>query len=299
MSNSRIRRAAVGLARGAGARLGYTMLQDGAVSPVPQLPSSLADPSWSRRASPVGVQIDLDEQLRFIERHLLPYVVEFSEEVRDKKFELWNTLFQAGDAEALYALVRHLKPERILEIGSGNSTVVTSAACVANAREGVATNFVAVDPAPQRPLGSELEGLTRHEQMDCRDLPFERFEQLRPGDVLFIDTLHVVKRDSEVNWLVLEVLPRLVPDVWVHFHDIFIPYDYPPWLYWLQFPTEQYLLHALLIESPWRVELALTALFLDRHDAMTKLVPSLLEKVPGRPELETWYPSSFWIRKPG
>jgi hypothetical protein len=174
--------------------------------------------------------------------------------------------------------------------------VVTSAACQANAKDGVETDFVAVDPAPQRPIEA-LTGLRRFEQIDCRALPLQRFQELRSGDILFIDTEHVVKRGSEVNWLLLEVLPLVAPGVWVHFHDIFLPYDYPFWLYWMTFPTEQYLLHALLLQSSWRVELSLAPLFHDRRPQLTQLIPSLTEKVPGTPELETWYPSAFWIRR--
>jgi hypothetical protein len=189
-----------------------------------------------------------------------------------------------------------LKPRRVLEIGSGNSTVVTSAACEANLREGVHTRVAAVDPEPRRPIAA-LPGLERYEQIDCRTLPASRFEELQRGDILFIDTTHVVKRGGEVTWLILEALPLVAPGVWVHFHDVFLPYDYPFWLYWLQIPTEQYLLHALLLESSWRVELSLAGLFVDRHAELTRLIPSLAEKVPGKPELATWYPSAFWIRR--
>lgn len=280
----------------AAARLGYTLVAEGATSPVPTLKPP-GDPDWGFRYPRHSIAIDLDSQLAFLERELSPYISEFAVDVRKAGFELWNGLYQAGDAETLYALVRFLRPRRILEIGSGNSTVVSAAACQANARDGSETDFVAVDPAPQRPIGS-LPGLRRFEQVDCRTLPLSRFEELQSGDILFIDTEHVVKRGSEVNWLVLEALPLVKPGVWVHFHDIFLPYDYPFWLYWRVFPTEQYLLHALLLEASWRVELSLAALFVDRRAQLTELIPSLTEEVPGKPELQTWYPSAFWIRRP-
>jgi hypothetical protein len=276
-------------------RLGYTAIPDNQVSPIPALQRP-GHPDWGYRYPSHSIDIDLDSQLSLLTQSLANYIHEFSEAVRDLRFTLWNDLYQAGDAETLYALVRFLKPQRILEIGSGHSTVVTAAACEANAREGSDTDFVAVDPEPRRPLDS-LPGLRRHEPIDCRTLPYSRFEELESGDVLFIDTNHVVKRGSEVNWLVLEALPLIRPGVWVHFHDIFLPYDYPFWMYWLQIPTEQYLLQALLMDSCWQVRLALAALFVDRHDQVTRLIPSLREKVPGKPEVETWYPSSFWISR--
>jgi hypothetical protein len=277
------------------ARLGYAAVPKGVGSPVPSLRPP-GDPQWEYRYPLHSIAFDLDQQLAFLEAQLAPYVDEFGERVRDTVFPLWNGLYQAGDAEVLYALVRHLKPPRILEIGSGNSTVVTSAACVANARDGTHTDFTAVDPEPRRPVES-LPGLRRYERIECQKLPFSRFEELESGDMLFIDTTHVVKRGSEVNWLLLEALPLVKPGVWVHFHDIFLPYEYPFWLYWLQIPAEQYLLHALLLGGGWDVELALAALFVDRHDEMTGLIPSLREAVPGKPELRTWYPSAFWIRR--
>jgi hypothetical protein len=133
----------------------------------------------------------------------------------------------------------------------------------------------------------------------------DRFEALQAGDVLFVDTNHVVKLDSEVNWLVLEVLPRLAPGVWVHLHDIHLPYEYPHYYFLLAgFLTEQYLLQAFLTGSSWRVELALAALFRDRHDQLVELIPSLKEDVDpgtplsGVPELRTWIPSAMWIRQP-
>ena len=279
----------------AAARLGYTLVPGGPLSPVPALKPP-GDSDWRYRYPLHGIELDLDAQLAFLERELSRYTREFEQEVRGAKFELWNGLYQAGDAETLYALVRFLRPRRILEIGSGNSTVVTSAACEANARDHVDTDFVSVDPEPRRPVDS-LPGLRRFEQIDCRTLPLGRFQQLEPGDILFIDTEHVVKRGSEVNWLVLEALPTVAPVVWVHFHDIFLPYDYPFWLYWRTFPTEQYLLHALLLESGWRVELSLAALFADRRAELRQLIPSLSEQVPGNAALETWYPSGFWIRR--
>lgn len=289
------RRATAPVLSRAAARLGYGLVSTGAISPIPTLepPGGL---DWSYRYPLHDIEFDLDAQLTFLQRDLRGYIREFEVEVRDVKFALWNELYQAGDAETLYALVRFLRPRRILEIGSGNSTLVTSAACEANARDGVETEFVSVDPAPRRPVES-LPGLRRFEQIDCRTLPLDRFEELQSGDILFIDTEHVVKRRSEVNWLILEALPRIARGVWVHFHDIFLPYDYPFWLYWVTFPTEQYLLHALLLESSWRVELSLAALFEDRRAQLRQLIPSLAEKVPGKPALETWYPSAFWIRR--
>lgn len=279
------------------------------------------DPIWSRRSSLPGINFDLEAQLTFVRESLSPHIKEFDRDVRGRGFNVWNNLYQAGDAEVLYALLRHLRPKQVLEIGSGNSTLVASAAMAANRRDGSPGDLVAVDPSPTLALDARptrrkeggatgwlvevpgretpIDGLTRVERTDVRKLPLERFEALRPGDVLFIDTSHVVKLGSEVNWLFHEVLPRLAPGVWVHIHDIFLPYEYPWYYYFLAgFLTEQYLLQAFLSGSRWRVEVALAALFRDRHDEFVELVPSLKEPVPGVPELKTWIPCAFWLRQP-
>jgi hypothetical protein len=280
-----------------GQRVGFEVVRSGPFSPVPDVPPP-DSPAWSRRASLPGVRFDLDDQLAFVSSSLAGGIEEFGREVRGPRFELWNKLFQAGDAEILYALLRHLKPRRVIEVGSGNSTLVSAAAVSANAREGVPGELVAVDPHPTRILPPGLEGLSRIELIDCRALPMERYLELQADDVLFIDTTHVVKRGSELNWLVLEVLPRLNAGVWVHFHDIFTPHEYPRWIFQTAgFLNEQYLLEAFLLGSDWSIELANAALYLDRHDRFVGLVPSLTEAVPGVPELRTWPPSSFWIRR--
>jgi predicted O-methyltransferase YrrM len=310
-----------------GNRHGYSVVAHGPGSPIPPIPEA-DDPVWSRRSSLTGVQFDLTSQLAFIREDLLTYIQEFDREVRGPRIDVWNKLYKAGDAEVLYALLRHLRPRQVLEIGSGNSTLIAGAAMAANRRDGSPGDLVAVDPFPTVALDAQptlrkeggatgwwvdeipgretpIDGLTRVERVDCRELPLDRFEALQAGDVLFIDTTHIVKLNSEVNMLVLEVLPRLAPGVWVHFHDIHLPYEYPHYYFLLAgFLTEQYLLQAFLTGSAWRVEVALAALFRDRRDELVALIPSLKEPVPGMPlsgvpELRTWIPCAMWIRQPG
>lgn len=198
--------------------LGFDVAGHPIYSPIPTVPPP-TDPIWSREVP--GLEIDTEAQLRFVEDALSGHVAEFASEVRGHGFELWNGYYQAGDAEALYALLRHLKPRRVLEIGSGFSTYVSAAACVANAADGSPAELVAVDPRPRAELHDGIHGLERVERRDCRELPIERFRELEENDVLFIDSSHAVKLGSEVNWLFLEVLPELRPGVYVHVHDVF------------------------------------------------------------------------------
>jgi hypothetical protein len=276
---------------------GYDVVESGPTSLVPRLPPA-DDPIWTRRSEMPGVDLDLEKQIDFMERELAAYASEFVWNVRGDGYLMWNGLYQAGDAEMLYAMVRHLKPPRFLEIGSGHSTTITAAALRENAREGHSTEFVSVDPEPRIPV-DEVAELTAVERVDCRDVPFERFLELRDGDVLFIDTSHVVKLGSEVNWLVLEVLPRLNPGVWVHIHDIHLPYEYPRLTFeYGDLMNEQYLVHALLIGDPrWEIVLALSALAREQNERFFRVVPSIREPIADLPHLPTWLPSAFWMRR--
>lgn len=287
------RRSAVRRAKRLGERFGFEVVPDTIYSPIPTVPPP-DDPIWSREAS--GIEIDEERQFGLLAGPLSPYVEEFTREVRGRGFKLWNGFYAAGDAETLYALVRHLRPRRILEIGSGFSTIVSAAACARNAEEGSPASLVAVDPHPRTELRDGAVPLARVELRDCRELPIERFTELEDGDVLFIDSSHAVKLGSEVNWLFLEVLPQLNAGVYVHVHDIFLPYEYPRYLFELGACfNEQYLLHALLRGSDdWEIVLALGALARREPGRLAAHIPSLHEDVP--PGFR-YLPTAFWTRR--
>jgi hypothetical protein len=121
----------------------------------------------------------------------------------------------------------------------------------------------------------------------------EAFTALRENDILFVDTSHTVKMGSEVNRVVLDVLPRLAPGVLVHFHDIFLPWEYHPGMVALRgFFNEQYLLQAYLAENPhWRILFAGHAIERDRRSALEDLVPSLAGS--------DHHSLAFWIQRLG
>ena len=118
--------------------------------------------------------------------------------------------------------------------------------------------------------------------------------ELESNDVLFVDSSHVVKTGSDVNFLILEVLPRLRPGVVVQFHDIFLPYEYPPaWYERGMYPTEQYLLHAFLIGNrDYRVVFAAHALVRAERERVSELIPSLRAR-------DEHFPAAFWIERQG
>lgn len=160
----------------------------------------------------------------------------------------WNNgMFPPLDAIILYGMLSEFKPRRLLEIGSGFSTEI---ALLASQYSGTAIHCI--EPYPSARLLAiepQLSDLTR---LPLQQIEPALFAELQAGDFLFIDTTHTVKINSDVNHLVFNVLPYVKPGVFIHIHDIFLPYEYPKrWydeisIYW----NEQYLLLAYLLENP-------------------------------------------------
>lgn len=160
-----------------------------------------------------------------------------------------NDQFSWLDARFLYVLLRHLRPKRVIEIGSGYSSLL-----VADVNRRVldgSIDFTCIEPYPREFLRRGIDGVTRLIEARVQEVPLTTFAALERGDVLFIDSSHVAKTGSDVLYLFFEVLPRLRPGVLVHVHDIFLPLEYPrEWVIdqnrsW----NEQYLLRALLMFS--------------------------------------------------
>jgi predicted O-methyltransferase YrrM len=278
----RFRRAVGPAARASARRLGVDLVWRTMYSPIPDLPAPDSR-LWSAPQPMPGVELDLDRQLSFLRTALAPHLGGLPDE-----FPRRNGWYEAEEAAVLYAMVRHLRPRRVLELGSGHSTLATAAALAATVSEGRPGELISVDPEPRIALPASA----RHLASRAQELPLEEFLALGAGDILFLDTTHTVKLGSEVNRLVLDVLPRLAPGVVVHLHDIFLPYEYPrTWLAQGTYLAEQYLVHAFLCENPrYEIVLALHALVRERAGDLKPLLPELDPRAePG--------PSAFWIRR--
>jgi Methyltransferase domain len=277
------------LARRAAERVGLQLVLKTYYSPIPDL-STLPDEVWQERDPLRGIELDLDAQAETLERRLSHWLTEFSPAGADgHAYEEGNASYPLPDARLLYAMVRDLQPRSIVELGSGQTTRVIAQACVANASAGTRTQFQAFDPLPMA-VDDTLPGLDALERTPAQQVPEQVFADLRDGDILFVDTTHTVKVGSDVNRIILRVLPLLSPGVVVHFHDICLPYEYPRYLledyalYW----AEQYLLQAFLAMNPsFEVLYATDALCRDRRAEVTR---AGLAK-----EAESG--SSFWIRR--
>ena len=203
-----------------------------------------------------GVDLRLGEQLALMRELRAKYGAEFDQFRSDAtetpgEFSFDNVMFGPVDAEILYGLVRKYKPGRILEIGSGHSTRVSAKAILANQKEdaGYRCDLTCIEPYASEALKKGFPGLTRLVQERVENVPLSMFEGLKPNDILFIDSSHVLKIGSDVQYEFLEVLPRVGVGAIVHVHDIFFPFDYPR--SWVvenrRFWTEQYLLQAFLM----------------------------------------------------
>ncbi len=165
------------------------------------------------------------------------------------RFYTRNSQFSWLDARALFVLLNEWKPRRMIEVGSGYSSLL--AADVNRTHLGGKMEFTCIEPYPRDFLNQSIDGLTRLLVSRVEEVELGLFRRLGPGDVLFIDSSHVAKTGSDVNYLYFEVLPRLKRGVRVHIHDIFLPAEYPKdWVLTLNRSwNEQYLLRALLMHS--------------------------------------------------
>ncbi|MEO9140336.1 MAG: class I SAM-dependent methyltransferase [Jatrophihabitans sp.] len=198
-----------------------------------------------------GIDLRVDAQ-RALAQEFFGYYPDmpFEEEPKDGlRYHLDCTWFAHGDATALHCMLRHLKPARYVELGSG-----WSSACALDTAElflDNAVEFTFIDPNPER-LRSVLRPSDNVRIIDTgAEVDWSMVSQLEAGDVLFIDSSHVSKYGSEVNRLFLDIFPRLPAGVNIHVHDIFWPFSYPVrWLNKGRAWNEAYLLRAWLCDNP-------------------------------------------------
>ncbi|HEX5965973.1 MAG TPA: class I SAM-dependent methyltransferase [Pyrinomonadaceae bacterium] len=232
--------------------------------PIPDF-NAITSEQLERRREFRAIDFRWEQQLKSL-RELASYRNEL-EQLDNNDFE--NDYFAGFDAAVYYALIRHLRPRRVIEIGSGYSTRFAHKALTQNSDGATLT---CIEPNPDR-----LNGLApRIELIQKRveEIDVDFFTQLEANDILFIDSSHTVKFGSDVCYEFLDVLPVLRPGVWVHVHDIFFPHDYPAeWILKRRLAlNEQYLLEAFLsFNREFEVALANHWLTLDHPDAVNKL----------------------------
>jgi hypothetical protein len=264
-------------------------------SPIPSLEELARDAAVVFAAPPrtlPGLDLREDEQLALL-RSFVPYYGEMpftATRAPGLRYFFENPAYSYSDAILLHCMIRHLRPARIIEVGSGYSSCVTLDTNERFFDNRIATTFI--EPYPELLFSlSTPEDRTRMRVLGSRlqDVDLAEFAALEPGDILFVDSTHVSKVHSDVNRLVFQILPSLKPGVHVHVHDIFYPFEYPRhWFEEGRAWNEAYLLRAFLqFNSAFRVVLMNT--FMEHfHPGWFQAHMPLCLKNPG---------GSIWIER--
>jgi predicted O-methyltransferase YrrM len=243
-------------------------------------------------ATLAGLHTDMDAMLALWSQ-IAPHLeaIPFGAKNKDPfRYRLENPAYAWGDGYILYAMLMLFNPKRIVEIGSGWSTV-----CMLDTIQfklGGNCDLTSIEPFPDLLRQLIASGAAPKRILDraVQDVAVEVFDDLGQGDILFIDSTHVARTGSDVCHELFEILPRLKPGVLVHFHDVFWPFEYPrSWAVaenrsW----SEIYLIRALLTRNPeWQI--------LMFNDYFAKLAPSSLREV--YPEFFRHPGGALWLRK--
>ena len=299
----RLRRARIRTIHAAFGRLGYNVVKRADYySTLPVLSEIEATRErWDRPSDLAGLAIDVPG----MQKRLGVLADEWEREFTEASGEyLANTRRGFGpgypefDARTLYYFLREHKPRRYLEVGSGLSTYYASLAARRNGDEGSPLRITCVEPYPF----DALKTLPDFELVEgfVQDTPLEVFESLQAGDVLFIDSSHALKIDSDVAYLFLEVLPRIKTGVFVHIHDVHFPYNGPypadTWLFGERWPV--YWNEAMVVQTflafNTSFEILLSVPMIRHHDEAF-----LIDRFPTyRPLAEDPNPpSSLWLQR--
>lgn len=281
-------------------RQGFHLLRRHYYLPIPEA-EDVGEDFWTRESAMIGVEMNDAGALELLNR-LPAYMAEFRARfaltgtVEAAKFYLLNGSFMAIDAHMYYSLIRHFKPRRVVEIGSGFSTLLAGAACVQNGHDdGLTPYLLAIEPYPARHLREGFPGLSELLEQKVQEVDLDVFTSLEANDILFIDSTHALRAGGDVQLEFCEILPRLAPGVLVHVHDISLPRAYPRvyldhHLYW----NEQYLLQAFLaFNQRFEVMWPGNYMLLRHPERVHEYFPEYEAMRAAYPSSE---PTSFWMR---
>lgn len=260
--------------------IGVHIIPDNCNYPIPTT-NDLYDDIFQRESNCIGINWNVDNQEYYLNKIFSKYATEVD-------FEK-NEGLSLVDAAIYHSMIRHSKPKKIVEIGSGNSTKIAARACNMNKAEGDHCELIAIEPFPTRELRKGFPGLTRLIEDRVQSVDLKEFVDC---DLLFIDSSHVVKIGGDVNYEILEIIPRLKKDCFIHFHDILLPGEY--WKAWVKgnrwFWSEQYLLQAFMqFNSDYEIIWASRYQHLNNELMIKKIFPYFEQKKHRI--------TSFWIRR--
>jgi len=212
------------------------------------------------------------------------------EAIPDRRYFFENPNYSYNDAIVLYCMMRHVRPRRVVEVGSGYSSCAMLDVNELFFDNAIACTFI--DPYPQLLRDLIKDSDHAHIQVlgqKVQDVDLEVFRELTASDILFIDSSHVTKTGSDVNYIVFKILPLLKEGVYIHFHDIFYPFEYPTeWVYEGRGWNEAYLLRAFMqYNSAFEIQFFSSFLIENHRDAFESAMP-LCFKRPG---------ANLWLKK--
>ena len=252
-------------------------------SPIPKV-SELQDKLWEKQYT-AGIDWNEEEGLNLINK-LAKYSDDYVELINSGKYsQTQGQQFWYHDAAVYYCMIRHFNPKHIIEVGAGGSTRLAYLAIEKTKNNNANATIISIDPFYES-KPNELPTLLR---MPVQDVPISEFKKLEENDILFIDGSHISKIGSDVNYLILEVLPVLNDGVIVHVHDIYLPDEMPKeWVKSkLEFWNEQYILNAFLIfNSKFKILLS--------NHYMARFHPDALSKIYNSKPISG---GSFWMQK--
>lgn len=265
-------------------------------SPIPDVRALEArtDELWGPSASELpGIDLNVATQLSILENlgplvHDVPYASSSERGSRELRYHADNSMFGPPSACTLHLLLRYWRPQRVVEVGSGFSSAVMLDTSEYFLEAPIELTFIEPHPERLRSLLRPADSQNvRVIEQPLEDVPRSLFGALQSGDLLFIDSSHVLKTGSDVNVALFEILPSLAPGVFVHFHDILYPFEYPRnWVLEGRAWNEAYALRAFLQYND-TFEIVFWTSYLHQHQRRA------LDAIP----LISANGSSLWLRK--
>ena len=269
-------------------------------SPIPDINDLEKRNIWNKKSELQGIKFDPKKQLAFL-KQLRPFGEEcvwpLNKTSNEADYFVDNDSFSFGCAAALYSMIRKYKPRTVIEIGSGHSSKIIAQSINANNKEMErSVSYIIIDPYPQNFIKNNKISYTKLIPKKIEVIKPTFFNILEKNDILFVDSSHTVKIGSDVNFLILDILPRLHPGVIIHFHDIHLPFEYPKAYAttetFRQFWTEQYLLQGFLsFNKEFEILIAMNYLMYYHINEFKKSFPNY------NPRLHKASSGSFYIRR--
>jgi len=229
-------------------------------SPIPSEEDVIFDVNSRKSFSdePLGIKLSKECQYELLNEYVSFYKdLPFPEEQTPNcRYYYNNGWFSYSDAIFLYSFLRKHLPKKIIEVGSGFSSAVMLDTI--DNFYSIRPEITFIEPYPDRLISLFREGDRERVKLidkKIQEVKLDVLLALESGDLLFIDSSHVMKCGSDLQLLMFEILPRLRPGVFVHFHDVFYPFNYPPkWQTEGRYWNENYFLRAFLsYNSEWSI----------------------------------------------